>query len=468
MYTSIEPLEDRLFLAVNSVRIDFRPPNTQTPPGYMYDVGQPFQLMYTGHSYGWNGDNTEHMRDRAASGDPRYDTVVHTQKPGAADTWELAVFNGRFLVKIAAGDPVYHDSHYKFNVEGQLFLDGRPSETNRFIHAQGVVTVTDGRLTISNAPGSINNKLVMVEITPLEPDFVWGSGPEMPVPRSEANVVVAQNKLFVFGGFDSNAFVQTTRADVFDPQTGVWTRIADMPYAFNHVTPVVDGDTIYFGGGFDGQDFASTDVWRYSISQNAWSQWVPLPAGRAAGGMAIVGRDLYFFGGIDSFYNTDRTDAWKINLDTGTSWEPIASLNEARNHIGAAVVEGKIYAVGGQKKRDEFAGNLKTIEVYDPALPQLGWRRLRDMPEGRGHISGSTFAFNGKILVAGGTENGDRPSADVLIYDPITDVWVYQTPIGQGRKSISGGYIFDKLILAGGYSGLMEKSMYITTVPRIQ
>ena len=80
--------------------------------------------------------------------------------------WEIAVPNGNYSVHLVAGDPTSHNSVYRLAVEGLLTVDGTPNSTRRWIEGFRTVSVTDGRLTITNASGASNNKLCFVEIAP--------------------------------------------------------------------------------------------------------------------------------------------------------------------------------------------------------------------------------------------------------------------------------------------------------------
>jgi hypothetical protein len=80
-------------------------------------------------------------------------------------TWDLAVPNGTYSVHLASGDAKYIDSVYKVNVEGILAINGTPTTGNRWFENTVVVTVTDGKLSITNAAGSSNNKINFVEVT---------------------------------------------------------------------------------------------------------------------------------------------------------------------------------------------------------------------------------------------------------------------------------------------------------------
>jgi hypothetical protein len=150
------------------VKINFQPNASALPPGYLKDSGSIFGDRGNGETYGWNLSASSFTRDRNAglSPDQRYDTLVHTQLYGNR-TWELEVPNGTYSVFLVAGDPSFFNSVYKFNLEGSLALSGTPTSGNRWIEATKVVSVSDGRLTLTNAAGSSNNKITFIEVTPL-------------------------------------------------------------------------------------------------------------------------------------------------------------------------------------------------------------------------------------------------------------------------------------------------------------
>lgn len=150
------------------VKINFQLAGAVVPAGYLADNGEVFGNRGNGFSYGWNVDNTGSGKDRDAANSPdqRYDTLTHMQKPQNPNaSWELAVPNGAYQVRVVSGDPSWFNSTYKVNVENVLTVDGQPTETARWFEGTKIVTVQDGRLTVSNAPGGVNNKLCFIEIT---------------------------------------------------------------------------------------------------------------------------------------------------------------------------------------------------------------------------------------------------------------------------------------------------------------
>jgi hypothetical protein len=154
-------------VATPPIRVNFQTTTSPTPAGFLADSGAVFGSRGNGQSYGWNLSASAFARDRnnLASPDQQHDTFIHTQLYGAR-VWELAIPNGTYSVHIVAGDPNFFDSVYKYNVEGVLTVNGTPTSGNRFVEGTHAVTVNDGKLTVTNASGSVNNKIAFIEISP--------------------------------------------------------------------------------------------------------------------------------------------------------------------------------------------------------------------------------------------------------------------------------------------------------------
>lgn len=158
-----------------NIKVNFQTETTITPAGYVADAGMVYADRGNGYSYGWDVANVvPRERNSPNSPDKRYDTLCHMQLYGDY-RWEIAVPNGTYTVRIVAGDPDYNDGVYKINAEGTLMVNGTPTGTNHWIEGTQTVTVSDGRLTVTNAAGSTNNKIDFIEISavsPPTPNFV--------------------------------------------------------------------------------------------------------------------------------------------------------------------------------------------------------------------------------------------------------------------------------------------------------
>ena len=152
----------------NVVKINFQPAAAPIYAGYFVDAGSNYASRGNGYNYGWSTSNSANAFDRnsASSQDQRYDTLI-TMQIGGTFTWEIVVPNGRYSVHVVAGDANFFNSIYKINVENVLTVNATPKSNQRWKEGTATVTVSDGRLTVSNASGASNNKICFLEITPL-------------------------------------------------------------------------------------------------------------------------------------------------------------------------------------------------------------------------------------------------------------------------------------------------------------
>ncbi|MEP7218304.1 MAG: kelch repeat-containing protein [Bacteroidota bacterium] len=159
-------------------------------------------------------------------------------------------------------------------------------------------------------------------------------------------------------------------------------------------------------------------------ANTASAQWTALPSQTTERNWpqtTFLNGKLYVFGGVSSTAYLNSAQS----LATGaTSWSAVANLPGARYGGYAAAIGGKIYIVGGQSGGGGNAAITYTpsVVVYDPATNTYGTKAMMPIPA-------SMFAgavVNGKIFVMGGftgTAAGGTTSAKVQVYDPATDTW---------------------------------------------
>jgi len=152
----------------NPMKINFQPAAAPVPAGYLVDSGAVYGNRGNGFSYGWSASNANAVDLNSAETpglDQRYDTFNKLQG-GGSSTWELGVANGSYLVRVAAGD-VSTNAVYKIMAEGVLVLDKTPVDGEKWFTRSAVVTVNDGRLTVTNGAGASNNKINFIEVISL-------------------------------------------------------------------------------------------------------------------------------------------------------------------------------------------------------------------------------------------------------------------------------------------------------------
>ncbi|NJM08025.1 hypothetical protein HC891_20300 [Candidatus Gracilibacteria bacterium] len=290
--------------------------------------------------------------------------------------------------------------------------------------------------------------------------FRWKKGKAAPEKRSEAMGRVVGDKLYVFSGYTDTTYLpKSVRADSYDPQTDSWTTLPPMPRPMTHSGIATDGVRyIYLAGGVVGDRQANgsydkidaiDEVWRFDTQQTVWAALPSLPAARGAGELALLGRTLHFFGGTGLDRYTSVDDHWTLDLDSGSAWQTAATLPNARNHLSDAVIDGKLYAIGGQEGHNETLVTQTSLHVWDPAQPKR-WTELAPLPEGRSHTAGATVVIDGKIYLFGGEEFHNASRSSVYVYDPARNSWSLSNNIPRRAHSGIAGFINGKMIYTTG------------------
>jgi len=127
------------------------------------------------------------------------------------------------------------------------------------------------------------------------------------------------------------------------------------------------------------------------------------------------------------------------------SWETMADMPTARSKLGVAVVDGKIYAIGGYLDQISFSGHLGTNEMYDPATNT--WATKESMPTARDRFG--IAVVQNKIYVIGG-ETDDGYTGANEVYDPLTDTWETRTSMPTVRADLSANVVDEKIYLISG------------------
>lgn len=454
----VEPLEARQLLAF-SANINFQPANVPVPSGYAVDYGLTYGTRANGQTYGWNTSNTANTRDRNATSDQKVDTLNHTQV-GGDRRWEIGVPNGKYTVTVAAGDPSYFDSRYRLNVEGVLAIDRQASTSARLFTGTVTVNVSDGRLTISNASGAVNNKInyVQVRTAATQPPPVstptWSRGPDLPValgevaagiiggkmyvvgdgnprtlvydfstrtwrdnlayrpyPAKDQLAEVVNGRMYVFGGVKYSSGTQNAYdyTQIYNPSTNSWSLGARMPFkAFASQTAVINGE-IYLAGGVTQGNFTTNRVAKYNPSSNTWTNLANMPGvGRNSAPAGTDGRYLFVFGGrvkgdnpetpqTDILMYNPSSNRWVTGMTTDT---PFARLPIGRGGVvKAPYVNGEFYLIGGET----LTSPVSRVDVYNPVTNTF--RRLADMPTAR-HGIYPIFANNAIHVPGGGVVAG--------------------------------------------------------------
>jgi serine/threonine protein kinase/N-acetylneuraminic acid mutarotase len=266
------------------------------------------------------------------------------------------------------------------------------------------------------ADGQVTSSAEALKLAPRKPQPAskWRSLPNAPTARLMMAWTVLDGKIWVAGGMRRGETLQTVES--YDTRTGEWQPQPPLPIPLHHATATTyRGEVVVIGGASVSIADASNKV--FAFRDGKWTELPTLQRARAAPAAAVVDDKLVVVGGQDDKQLVAQTEVFD-----GQSWTQAADLPTPREHL-AAVSDGVyVYTVGGRLlTADE---NSAAFERFDPESGN--WEKLADMPTPRGSY-GAAF-IDGRIVAVGG-EEPTRVLATVEMYDIANGKWTTLAPI---------------------------------------
>lgn len=280
----------------------------------------------------------------------------------------------------------------------------------------------------------------------------WQVTDTLPLTRYENGVALIGRDLYFLGGFYNESTHATPRVDVLDLDHHRWRRAAPLPEPLTHGNAVVLGDTaIWVVGGFKGNSPgpAVATTWRYRVREDRWVAGPSLPGARGGGALAALGDTLHYFGGWLPDRNTDSPDHWRL-VPGAAAWEAQAPFPDARGHLAAAVMDGAIFALGGNHGHDPTPLDVPTVHRYDPAAER--WSEVPGLVRARSHTEPGTVRWRDRILLAGGRDiAGAEPNVgDLISWQPATGRARFVLSLPVALLAPSAVVVHDTLVLGAG------------------
>ncbi len=217
-------------------------------------------------------------------------------------------------------------------------------------------------------------------------------------------------------------------------------KFAELPFGVTSFGAAILGDELYLFGGHKGHAHSysaeeqSNSLLRLKLdSQGKWSE---VATGPNLQGLAMVahGGKLYRVGGF-SAKNKEGEEQNLVSQASAASydpakkqWQDLPDLPEPRSSHDAAVQGDRLYVVGGWalagKEESKWHDTAYTMGL-SAAEPK--WEPLPKPPFLRRALA--LAAYQGKIYAIGGMQSKGSPTTQVDIYDPATQKWTEGPPL---------------------------------------
>jgi N-acetylneuraminic acid mutarotase len=167
-----------------------------------------------------------------------------------------------------------------------------------------------------------------------------------------------------------------------------------------------------------------------------WEEKAPVSVARwAYDGVVELGGKIFLVGGgkANSSYNIVES----YNPETN-QWEILSAMSYARKCVASTVLNGKLYAIGGQ--------GLSSVEIYDPLTNT--WATGSALPSEV--ANGAAITVGGKIYLIGGRNSSNQKISQVLCFDPSSDQWNTMANMPTAREGLKLAFYDSRIWALGG------------------
>jgi N-acetylneuraminic acid mutarotase len=288
----------------------------------------------------------------------------------------------------------------------------------------------------------------------------WTAKKPMLTAREGLGVAVVNGKIYAIGGLNNDTNLAVN--EEYDPATDIWKTKEPMPTARSGFAIAAYQSKIYVIGGTTGTSDASgfTDKNEvYDPATDTWETMVSMPTPRADLCASVVNGSIYLIGGKEYWegslnHELNVTEVYDPTTDT---WTTAASMPIPVFGYASAVVDGKIYVMGGTRQFLESWTNLETVgsnQVYD--VQNDTWSIGTDLSSVRSYAAAaatSGLTAPKRIYIVGGFNEVGYSTSAVNVYDVENKAWSPGASMITARRNLALAVVNDVLYAIGGFDG---------------
>ncbi|KAF2892512.1 hypothetical protein ILUMI_13656 [Ignelater luminosus] len=200
-------------------------------------------------------------------------------------------------------------------------------------------------------------------------------------------------------------------------------------------------NTLLVCGGYDRIECLRS-VEQYIPETNIWKTMAPMREARGRFQIAIINDKVYAVGGSNGTTELDTVEMLDISVG---KWTNLPKLPLARSNLGVCDLNGLIYCVGGWNGQV----GIKQCDTFNPET-SAAWSTIASLNIGR--YQAGVIAYNNMVYAIGGCDAWNCLNS-VEVYDPVTNVWNVSKPIITARRGCGVTVFNKKLYVIGGSDG---------------
>jgi serine/threonine-protein kinase PknK len=202
-----------------------------------------------------------------------------------------ATYRGEVVVLGGASSDLTQASTKVFALRNGNWVD-LPNITHA--RAAPAAAVVGDKLVVA---GGQNGKQIVPQ-TEVFDGSSWHDAANMPTPREHLAAVSDGTYVYTVGGRFLSADKNSAAFERFDPQSGTWTKLVDMPTPRgSYGATFIDGRIVAVGGEEPTRVLGVAEM--YDIADGKWTTLPPMPTPRHAEAVATVGNTVYCIGGAN-------------------------------------------------------------------------------------------------------------------------------------------------------------------------
>ena len=273
--------------------------------------------------------------------------------------------------------PVVNSGGYPISVvalNNRLYLFGASTTTDSIYAAASYDPLTDTYAPLPNAPYQLSG--------------------------GNAAAAALNGKIYYLAG--NNTLV-------YDPVASVWVTNATNPYYLggNNACAALNGKLYAISTSSAYQPYTQSSLSVYDPTAKVWTPLPSMPTPRLAFAIATFNNKIYTFGGYTVVNGVQTPSAAAQVYDpAANTWAILPNLPTALSYPGAAVLNNKIYILGGNAAPSNMAPVISGINVeYDPTAGTYATKASLLTPRWR---VGAASLFNTVYTFGGLTATGAR------------------------------------------------------------